>query len=110
MAIDPEFATTRPLVAEPHSMVPNFKHEVFGPVAAPGTLGIHGRWVAVDFDLCIADGACIDACPVNVFEWLETKGHAASEKKADPAREEDCIFCTACESVCPVLAIKITPK
>ncbi|MDP7473462.1 MAG: 4Fe-4S binding protein, partial [Candidatus Poseidoniia archaeon] len=25
-----------------------------------------------DFDLCIADGACIDACPVEVFEWLDT--------------------------------------
>ncbi|MGQ0644506.1 MAG: 4Fe-4S dicluster domain-containing protein, partial [Elusimicrobiota bacterium] len=37
-------------------------------------------------------------------------GHAASAKKADPTRESACIFCMACESVCPVVAIKITPK
>jgi NAD-dependent dihydropyrimidine dehydrogenase PreA subunit len=30
--------------------------------------------------------------------------------KADPIREGDCIFCMACETVCPTVAIKITPK
>ena len=34
-----------------------------------------GYNVCVDFDICIADGACIDACPVNVYEWLDTPGH-----------------------------------
>ena len=26
-------------------------------------LGIHGTYVGVDWDSCIADGACIEACP-----------------------------------------------
>ncbi|HIE36795.1 TPA: ferredoxin family protein, partial [Candidatus Geothermarchaeota archaeon] len=55
----------------------------------------------------IADGACIDACPVGVFEWFETPGHPASDKKADPTNEDQCIFCLACETVCPVEAIKV---
>lgn len=103
MAIDTEFTVHRPKL-EPH-----LAHTVWGPEEKPKTLGIHGTAVAVDFDICIADGACITACPVNVFEWFDTPAHPASDKKADPAREEACIFCMACESVCPVVAIKITP-
>ncbi len=49
--------------------------EVWGPYDPPGQLGIWGTDVCVDFDICIADGACIDACPVNVYEWLDTPGH-----------------------------------
>ena len=71
-------------------------------------LGIWGTVVGVDFDLCIADGACIDACPVDVFEWIETPKHPASDKKAIMIREGDCIICRACEEVCPVDAILIT--
>jgi NAD-dependent dihydropyrimidine dehydrogenase PreA subunit len=83
---------------------------VWGPADAPGQLGIWGTNVCVDFDICVADGACIEACPVNVYEWLETPGHPASEKKAFMAREKDCIFCLACENVCPPQAIKIFQK
>jgi NAD-dependent dihydropyrimidine dehydrogenase PreA subunit len=83
---------------------------VWGPLDAPGQLGIWGSNVCVDFDICVADGACIEACPVNVYEWLETPGHPASEKKAFMAREKDCIFCLACENVCPPQAIKIFQK
>ena len=71
-------------------------------------LGIWGSVVAVDFDICVADGACIDACPVDVFEWIDTPEHPASDKKAIMAREPDCIVCRACEEVCPVDAILIT--
>jgi NAD-dependent dihydropyrimidine dehydrogenase PreA subunit len=84
--------------------------QVWGPYDAPGQLGIWGTDVCVDFDICISDGACIDACPVNVYEWLDTPGHPASEKKPFMAREKDCIFCLACENVCPPQAIKIFVK
>lgn len=70
-------------------------------------MGVWGEYVAVDFDICVADGACIDACPVSVYEWFDTPGHPASEKKPLMAREPDCIFCLACEGVCPPQAIKI---
>jgi NAD-dependent dihydropyrimidine dehydrogenase PreA subunit len=83
---------------------------VWGPVDPPGQLGIWGDSVCVDFDICIGDGACIEACPVNVYEWLETPGHPGSEKKPIMAREKDCIFCLACENVCPPQAIKIYQK
>jgi NAD-dependent dihydropyrimidine dehydrogenase PreA subunit len=84
--------------------------QVWGPYDAPGQLGIWGTDVCVDFDICISDGACIDACPVNVYEWLDTPGHPASEKKPFMVREKDCIFCLACENVCPPQAIKIFVK
>ena len=32
-------------------------------------IGVHGIFVGVDRDSCIADGACIEACPVQVFQW-----------------------------------------
>lgn len=83
---------------------------VWGPLDAPGQLGIWGTNVCIDFDICVADGACIEACPVNVYEWLDTPGHPASDKKAFMVREKDCIFCLACENVCPPQAVKIFQK
>jgi NAD-dependent dihydropyrimidine dehydrogenase PreA subunit len=71
-------------------------------------LGIWGSVVAVDFDICVADGACIEACPVDVYDWIDTPNHPASDKKAIMAREPDCIICRACEEVCPVVAVLIT--
>jgi len=92
-------------------------------------LGVSGTMVAVDWDSCVADGACIEACPVQVFQWYRTEkdipaikainetfeGTGKSEKeerkdltdKADPIREHDCIWCMACVSVCPPQAIKV---
>lgn len=92
----------------------------------PTAFGIHGSHVAVDWETCIADGACMDVCPVDVFEWILNAGQKGSGKdkilengsdewnkyrtdKCDPIRESDCIDCMACETACPVLAIKITP-
>lgn len=70
-------------------------------------MGVWGEFVAVDFDICVADGACIDACPVSVYEWFDTPGNPASDKKPLMSKEPDCIFCLACEGVCPPKAIKI---
>ena len=92
-------------------------------------LGVSGTMVAVDWDSWVADGACIEACPVQVFQWYRTEkdipakdvvgqtfeGTGSSVKderkdmtdKADPIREHDCIWCMACVSVCPPQAIKV---
>ena len=102
--IDPEFKSKRQI----KGMYEGIK--VWGPVDAPGQLGIWGTEVTVDFDICVADGACIEACPVNVYEWLDTPGHPASEKKPFMIREKDCIFCMACENVCPPQCVKIFQK
>lgn len=69
------------------------------------TLGIYGTSVAVDFDICVGDGACIDVCPANVFEWYGEGAH----RKAMPAHESNCTYCYGCEAVCPKFAIRVTP-
>jgi len=102
--IDPEFRSKRQV----KGMYQGIK--IWGPVDPPGQLGIWGTEVTVDFDICVADGACIEACPVNVYEWLDTPGHPASEKKPFMIREKDCIFCMACENVCPPQCVKIFQK
>ena len=92
-------------------------------------IGISGTMVAVDWDSCVGDGACIEACPVQVFQWYRTEknipamkainetfaGTGSSVKqerhdysdKADPIREHDCIWCMACVSVCPPQAVLV---
>ncbi|MEM0097705.1 MAG: 4Fe-4S binding protein [Conexivisphaerales archaeon] len=92
----------------------------------PTTNGIHGTQVAVDWEACIADGACMDVCPTSVYEWFLNPGQAGTGKdkivevgteewnkyrtdKSDMVREQDCIYCMACEVACPTGAIKITP-
>ena len=102
--IDPKFQEKRQVTGTYQGI------KVWGPIDPPGQLGIWGQAVCNDFDICVADGACIEACPVNVFEWLETPDHPASDKKAFMVREKDCIFCIACENVCPPQAIKIFKK
>jgi len=72
-----------------------------------GIMGVWGEFVSVDYDICIADGGCIEACPVGVYEWFDTPGSPASDKKPLMSKELDCIFCLACEGVCPPQAIKI---
>jgi NAD-dependent dihydropyrimidine dehydrogenase PreA subunit len=67
-------------------------------------LGIYGTDVPVDFALCISDGACIEVCPVNVFDWQGS----GVDRKAVPVRERDRIYCLGYEAVCPKFAIKVT--
>ena len=98
------------MVATTAFTVPSNKH-VIKTWGRAGTdnknMGVWGEFVSVDYDICVADGACIDACPVSVYEWFDTPGNVASDKKPLMAREPDCIFCLACEGVCPPQAIKI---
>jgi NAD-dependent dihydropyrimidine dehydrogenase PreA subunit len=72
-----------------------------------GIMGIWGEFVSVDYDICVGDGGCIDACPVDVYEWFDTPGNPGSKRKPLMYNEPDCIFCLACENVCPPQAIKI---
>src|SRR5437867_6137162 len=101
----------------------HIQHKVLYKNGVSKEYGVHGSNVAVDFDICIADGICITVCPVYVFDRMELPGEQEkmdegvtndsgkaplANWKADPAREQDCIFCRACEIQCPVQAIKIT--
>ncbi|GAB3317680.1 ferredoxin family protein [Haloplanus rallus] len=104
MAIDPNFERTRERVDERDGVA------VWGPVEPPEKRGIHGTHVAVDFDICLADGACLEDCPVDVFEWVDTPDHPESEIKAHPTYEDQCIDCMLCVDVCPVDAIDVDPS
>lgn len=108
--IDVEFKTKLKVTETFTAPSSSNKIKIFGQRKGNEILGIWGETVSVDFDICIGDGACIDACPVKVYEWAEFKGNPSSEKKPLMAREPDCIFCLACENVCPVQAIKIFKK
>jgi NAD-dependent dihydropyrimidine dehydrogenase PreA subunit len=74
-------------------------------------LGVHGTMIAVDWDSCYADGACIEACPVQVFQWYRTEQDVPAIDLANATSagtgEHDCIWCMACVSVCPPQAIKV---
>ncbi len=54
-------------------------------------------WVEVDLDLCIGAEACVEICPVNVYELVE--GKVVAENIGE------CTECTQCQGVCPTNAI-----
>jgi len=92
----------------PYKTAENYSIKTWGRVGSDnGVMGVWGEFVSVDYDICVADGACIDACPVDVYQWFDSPGNPASEKKPLMDKEPDCIFCLACEGVCPPQAIKI---
>jgi NAD-dependent dihydropyrimidine dehydrogenase PreA subunit len=93
-------------------------------------LGVHGTIVAVDWDSCIACGACIEECRLDVFQWYRTEqdipavemsnitsagiGESSDKNgrndytdKPDPIRENDCNCCKACVAACPTQAIEV---
>ena len=94
-------------------------------------LGITGTMVANDWDVCVADGACIEACPVQVFQWYRTdkdisgvdaikiqaigqvqvklrkKNVLITQTKQTLYAKHDCIYCMACVSVCPPQAVLV---
>jgi len=80
---------------------------VWGPLEPPDKLGIRGTYVAVDWDICEGCGICLEVCPVQMYEWVETPDHPTSKKKAFPAKELECVQCYKCETQCPVQAIRI---
>lgn len=149
MPIDPEFPKNHKIIGK-HKNADGQYHFVWGPGRADVEsstnkyvqdayknrnekyegLGVHGTFVALDWDSCIADGACIEACPVQVYQWYRSEqdvpaiemtnatsqgtgenrnrdGRKDYTDKSDPIRERDCIWCMACVTVCPTQSIKV---
>jgi 2-oxoglutarate ferredoxin oxidoreductase subunit delta len=58
---------------------------------------------------CKGCGFCVEYCPKNVLELSEEfnkKGYHPPRV----VREEDCIYCQLCESICPEFALFVTLK
>lgn len=101
LPIDPNFQKKMKKVGKEKGI------DIWGPVDPPKKLGIRGTYVAVDWDVCTGCGICLEICPLQLYEWVETSGHSTSKKKAFPAREPDCVQCYKCEAQCSMQAIRI---
>ena len=101
LPIDPDFQKKMKKVGKEKDIA------IWGPVDPPAKLGIRGTYVAVDWDICTGCGICLEVCPQQLYDWMETSNHPTSEKKAFPAKELDCVQCYKCETKCPVQAIRI---
>ncbi|MBW6470797.1 MAG: ferredoxin family protein [Methanosarcinaceae archaeon] len=53
----------------------------------------------VDLNECEGVGACVEACPMDVFDLINDR--------AVVARPEECAECGACVDACPMLAITL---
>jgi len=98
--IEPDFQKKREKVGKEEGIA------IWGPIEPPEKLGIRGTYVAVDWDICKGCGICLEICPKQLYDWVETSNHPISGKKAFPARELDCVQCQKCETQCPVQAIR----
>ncbi|OYD17084.1 hypothetical protein CH333_02000 [candidate division WOR-3 bacterium JGI_Cruoil_03_44_89] len=59
--------------------------------------------IKINKDWCKGCELCVAFCPRNVLE-------IGKDRKAEPAREEDCTGCLICELKCPDFAITVSPK
>ena len=66
-----------------------------------------GYWTIFP-ELCKGCGLCIEKCPVKVMYWSEILGFMGTP--AVKIREEGCIMCGICETVCPEPAIRVEKK
>lgn len=56
--------------------------------------------IKINKDWCKGCELCVAFCPRNVLE-------IGKDRKAEPAREEDCTGCLVCEYKCPDFAITV---
>jgi NAD-dependent dihydropyrimidine dehydrogenase PreA subunit len=61
----------------------------------------------IDYEKCVNCGKCVDYCKLGVYEFEEKEGKKVSVVK----NPNNCVvFCTGCDSQCPVGAIKHPSK
>jgi formate hydrogenlyase subunit 6/NADH:ubiquinone oxidoreductase subunit I len=70
----------------------------------PPAAGFRGL-PALDADLCLGCGACVNACPSRLLTL--TDGPDVITLTADFAR---CVYCARCADVCPTAAIAMTDR
>lgn len=108
MPIDPDFARNHQVIGKHKHSDGQHYHFVWGPgrladaaenedvkaaYAARNEelvpIGVHGTMVAVDWDCCIADGSCIDVCPVKLYQWYGTDNDIAAIDMANTTSNGD---------------------
>ncbi len=62
--------------------------------------------VEINEGLCKACGLCVNVCPKNVLEMVESL-NVWMGAMAKVARPENCIRCKLCEQICPDFAITV---
>jgi NAD-dependent dihydropyrimidine dehydrogenase PreA subunit len=55
--------------------------------------------ITVDKNKCTGAGVCVEVCPMNVYDIVDSKAQAT--------RADDCIVCLACVNACPNQAITV---
>lgn len=58
--------------------------------------------VTVDHSKCVGDGACVDACPSDVYE--------IKDGKAVPVNMDECLGCESCVEACEKEAITVVEE
>ncbi|MEM0326109.1 MAG: 4Fe-4S binding protein [Desulfurococcaceae archaeon] len=71
------------------------------PLVSPEFRGL----IKINAEKCIGCGACVNACPPNALEMIESE-----DKKILKYYAGRCIFCWRCVDVCPVKAIEGTKE
>lgn len=56
--------------------------------------------IEIDFDKCVGDEECVNACPSQVYEFADGKPVIAEP--------DECLGCETCVEVCPEGAITVT--
>lgn len=60
---------------------------------------------AVNYDLCLGCGDCLNTCPADVYDWDDVHGLPIV------AREDNCVvYCQGCAKACPEEAITFPEK
>jgi len=65
--------------------------------------------IHINKDRCKGCGFCVEYCPKDVLELsaeFNVKGYHPPRIK----KEEDCVYCQLCETICPEFAIFVTLK
>jgi NAD-dependent dihydropyrimidine dehydrogenase PreA subunit len=61
----------------------------------------------IDYEKCISCGKCVDYCKLGAYEFEENQ----VKKRSVVKNPNNCVvFCTGCEEICPVGAIKFPSK
>jgi len=55
--------------------------------------------VEVDPEKCVGDAACVEVCPVDVFELEDGRAH--------PVNADECLGCQSCIEVCEFEAVTV---